>query len=147
MWIAPVLGIELIGRIHRDITVLAGLHSGKRALRLAELRSRTRARIGGAVRTDGWAGKQFADVRGSHRLAKAAAKTNVLHGSPLNPELVSVGIEAEGIRGVAEAAIDGQLIGERLVVQDRQVEFSENFGYMEPARKREGGSGAGEIHD
>src|ERR1700722_5874426 len=136
MWIASVLGIELIGRIHADITVLAGLHSGQRALRLAELRSRTRARIGGAVRTDGWAGKEFADVRCAHRLAEAAAKANVLHGSPLKAKLVSVGIEAEGVRGVAVASIDGQLIGERHIVQDRQVEFSESFRYMNPAGKR-----------
>src|SRR5580658_5769318 len=147
MWIAPVLGIELISRIHSDITVLAGLHSGKRALRFGQRRSRTRARIDAAVRTDGWAGKEFGDVRCARRLSEAAAKTDVFHWSPLKPELVSVGIEAEGVRGVAKAPIDGQLIGEGLVVQDRQVKFTENFRDMEPAGKRVVGSVAGEIID
>src|SRR5580698_10509017 len=104
MWIASVLGIELIGRIHADITVLAGLHSGERALCLAELRSGTRASIGGTVRTDGWAGKEFADVRCAQLLAEVVAKVNVLHGSSLKAKLVSVCIEAECVRGVAVAS-------------------------------------------
>src|SRR6185437_13516225 len=122
--VAPDQSLVLTGRIRDESPVLRSRHARPHALSQGgrgRSGRRAGARVERALQGEHLLREQLLQVRSTHRAVIAGAQAYVGCRRPGETELVRVGVESDGIGGVAIADLRGQLLRERLVRDERHA--------------------------